>query len=240
MAGFFADPFGMVGPDGPTLLVEAYVPDRRRGEIVALRPDGGTSSPVHTGLDGHLSYPCLIEDGGVIYCLPENSSSGRVTLLRAGRFPERFEPAAVLLENFAGVDCTPFRHDGRWWMLAMDHHDQDVAKLFLFHADHLQGPWAPHRWNPVRCDLRNARPAGPPFWHEGRLFRPAQDCSRRYGGAIVLNRIDVLSTEWFHETPVARIEPDPNGPYPDGAHTLTPLGAARTLVDGKRTRMRAG
>ena len=162
----------MVGSDGATLLVEAYVPDRRRGEIVALRPDGGSSSPVHTGLDGHLSYPCLIEDGGVIYCLPENSSSGRVTLLRAERFPERFEPAAVLLENFAGVDCTPFRHDGRWWMLAMDHNDQDVAKLFLFHADHLLGPWAPHRWNPVRCDLRNARPAGPPFRARGPAVPP--------------------------------------------------------------------
>ena len=30
-------------------------------------------------------------------------------------------------------------------MLAMDHADQDVAKLFLFYADHLLGPWQPHR-----------------------------------------------------------------------------------------------
>jgi hypothetical protein len=237
--GFLADPFGVVGPDGPVLLVEAYVPERRRGEIVALRPDRGTSSPVRTGLDGHLSYPCLIEDGGAIYCLPENAASGRVTLLRAERFPDRFEPAAVLLEDFAGVDCTPFRHEGRWWLLAMDHRDQDVAKLFLFHADRLLGPWRPHRWNPVRCDLRNARPAGPPFLHEGQLYRPAQDCSRRYGGAVVLNRIDVLTTEWFHETAVARIEPDPAGRYSDGVHTLTPLGATRTLVDGKRVGARA-
>ena len=89
-------------------------------------------------------------------------------------------------------------------------------------------------WNPVRCDVRNARPAGPPFVHEGCLYRPAQDCSRSYGGAIVLNRIDVLTTEWFHETPMARIQPDPNGPYPDGTHTLSPLGPTQTLVDGKR------
>ncbi len=192
------------------------------------------TSPVHTGLAGHLSYPYLIEEDGAIYCLPENSAAGRVTLLLAVRFPDRFEPAAVLLERFAGVDCTPFRHEGRWWMLAMNHHDQDVAKLFLFHADHLLGPWRPHRWNPVRCDVRNARPAGPPFVHEGRLYRPAQDCSRCYGGAIVINRIDVLTTEWFHETPMVRIQPDPNGPYPDGTHTLSPLGPNRTLVDGKR------
>ena len=40
-----------------------------------------------------------------------------------------------------------------------------------------------------------------------RLYRPTQDCSRHYGGAVVIQRIDVLTTEWFHETPVARIEP---------------------------------
>lgn len=236
--GFLADPFGMETPAGPIVLAEAYVPATRRGEIVALRPQQGTSDPVHTGLTGHLSYPCLIEDGGELYCLPENSSAGRVTLLRAAPFPERFEPVAVLLDGFAGVDCTPFRHDGRWWMLAMDHADQDVAKLFLFHACDLHGPWLPHPWNPVRSDVRNARPAGPPFLHEGQLYRPTQDCSRHYGGAVVIQRIDVLTTEWFSETPVVRIDPDPSGPYPDGVHTLTPLGTSRTLVDGKRTRLK--
>ncbi|MFZ1431074.1 MAG: hypothetical protein WAS21_30475 [Geminicoccaceae bacterium] len=238
--GFLADPFGMETPAGPIVLAEAYVPETRCGEIVALRLQQGSLDPVRTGLSGHLSYPCLIEDGGELYCLPENSSAGRVTLLRAARFPEQFEPVAVLLDDFAGVDCTPFRHEGRWWMLAMNHADQDVAKLFLFHAGHLLGPWQPHPWNPVRCDVRNARPAGPPFLHEGRLYRPTQDCSRHYGGAVVLQRIDVLTTEWFHETRVARIEPDPNGPYPDGVHTLTALGATQTLVDGKRTRLRVG
>ncbi len=236
--GFLADPFGMETPDGPVVLAEAYVPETRLGEIVALRPQQGTSSPVGSGLSGHLSYPCLIEDGGEIYCLPENSSAGRVTLLRASRFPEQFEPVAVLLDDFAGVDCTPFHHAGRWWMLAMNHADQDVAKLFLFHAHCLLGPWQPHPWNPVRCDVRNARPAGPPFLHDGRLHRPTQDCSRHYGGAVVIQRMDVLTTEWFHETPVARIEPDPDGPYPNGVHTLTALGPTRTLVDGKRTRLK--
>ncbi len=238
--GFLADPFGLVDATGPVILAEAFDPRLGRGEIVALRPESPEPLPVTTGLAGHLSYPCLVEDEGVLYCVPENSASGRVTLLRAVRLPERFEPAAVLLDGFAGVDCTPFRHDGRWWMLAMDHADQDVTKLFLFHADRLLGPWQPHAGNPVRCDVRSARPAGPPFVHDGRLYRPAQDCSERYGGAVVLLRIDVLTPERFEEIPVARIEPDPAGPYPDGVHTLTPLGPAHTLVDGKRTRLKVG
>jgi hypothetical protein len=32
---------------------------------------------------------------------------------------------------------------------------------------------------------------------------------------------------------VTRIAPDPNGPYPDGLHTLCGAGAV-TIIDGKR------
>jgi hypothetical protein len=73
------------------------------------------------------------------------------------------------------------------------------------------------------------------FEVEGRLFRPAQDCSRRYGEAVVINRVDVLTPEAYFETPVARIAPDPAGPYPHGLHTVSAAGEW-TLIDGKRER----
>ncbi len=47
----------------------------------------------------------------------------------------------------------------------------------------LEGPWEPHRRNPVKCDVRGSRPAGTPFVHGGELYRPAQDGSKRYGKA---------------------------------------------------------
>jgi hypothetical protein len=158
---------------------------------------------------------------------------GRVQLFRADPFPDRWRADRILLQSFAGTDATLCHHDGRWWMFAGDHHDQDETKLFIFHAMDFFGPWAPHALNPVKSDLRSARSAGPLFEHEGALYRPAQDCSRAYGGAIALNRIRVLSPTEFVEETVRVLAPDPQGPYPDGLHTLTGIGNV-TLVDGKR------
>jgi hypothetical protein len=114
-----------------------------------------------------------------------------------------------------------------------NHDDQDEAKLFVFHAQDLRGPWQPHAANPVKCDLRSARPAGPLFMLDGALYRPAQDCSVTYGGAIIINRIDRLTPEEFAEQAVRRLAPAAHGPYPHGLHTLSGAGHL-TLVDGKR------
>ena len=64
-------------------------------------------------------------------------------------------------------------------------------------------------------------------------MRPGQDCSRTYGGAIALNRIDVCAPEAFAEETIAVIRPHPASCNPDGLHTLSAWGT-RTLVDGKR------
>lgn len=181
----------------------------------------------------HASYPQLIEDAGAIYCIPETLAQRRVQLFRADPFPNGWVPDTVLLENFAGADATVCRHDGRWWLFAGNHDDQDETKLFVFHATDLRGPWRAHAANPVKCDLRSARPAGPLFQVDGVLHRPAQDCSRTYGGAVVINRIERLTPEEFVERPVRHLAPAARGPYPHGLHTLSGAGNV-TLVDGKR------
>src|SRR5439155_12990002 len=84
-----------------------------------------------------------------------------------------------------------------------------------------------------KCDITSARPAGVPFWVAGSLIRPAQDCSRSYGGAITLNKIHELTPTRFREETVASIVPDPRGPYPDGIHTLSFVGDSM-LIDSKR------
>jgi hypothetical protein len=182
---------------------------------------------------GHASYPQLLEHDGAIYCIPETLAQRRVQLYRADPFPSRWIPDAVLLDDFAGADATVHFHDGRWWLFAGNHDDQDETKLYIFHAMDLRGPWLPHAANPVKCDLRSARPAGPLFTAADELYRPAQDCSVTYGGAVVVNRVEKLTPHEFLERPVKRLRPAPQGPYPDGLHTLSAAGNV-TLVDGKR------
>jgi len=62
-----------------------------------------------------------------------------------------------------------------------DADDGPLTKLRVWFADDLLGSWCPHPGNPVKPDIRSARPAGTPFVHDGALYRPAQDCSRTYG-----------------------------------------------------------
>src|SRR5262249_14929963 len=92
-------------------------------------------------------------------------------------------------------------------------------ELFLFQADTLLGPWRAHPANPVVSDVRRARPAGPLFARGNELIRPAQDCSRTYGGAMVRNGVDVVNEAESRETPVSRIEPSWQ-PAAFGTHTI--------------------
>jgi hypothetical protein len=233
--GFLADPMALTdGSTTPSLLAEAYWFGERRGKIVALT-SGQVSKGCAIVLDRpwHLSYPFLWREGSRIWCLPEMAEAGRVQLFRADPFPYRWVEGPVLLENFAGIDAT-LHHDGtRYWLFAGNLTEMPNGKLFLFHSERLETGWEPHPWNPVRCDLRNGRPAGPLFEHEGALFRPAQDCSDTYGGALVLNRIVELSPHAFREEAFVRLAPDPKGPYPDGLHTFCAAGPV-TIIDGKR------
>lgn len=236
--GFLADPFGLAGPDGAlTILAEAFPWKERRGRIAAIerRSDGALAiTPTSLTFDSHVSYPQVIEDEGAIYCIPETSAQRCVQLFRAVEFPVSWVPDSVLLEEFAGADATVIRYRERWWMFAGNHADQDEAKLFIFHAAALRGPWKPHALNPVKCDLRASRPAGTPFvGTDGALYRPAQDCSRVYGGALTINRVTRLTPDEFEEEVTRHLRPDPGGPCPDGLHTLSALGEL-TLVDGKR------
>ncbi|BCX19331.1 MAG: hypothetical protein KatS3mg117_3013 [Geminicoccaceae bacterium] len=230
--GWLADP---VGVRGQVVLAEAFDPATHRGHLVRTGLEAGAPVVPVLRAAHHLSWPFLVEEGGEIFLLPEASATGRIQLWRAAPFPDRFEPDAVLVEGFAGVDPTVLRHGGQWYLFAGDRADQDEGRLHLFVAEALRGPWRRHPMSPVVDDLGSARPAGPIFEQEGRLYRPAQDCTRTYGGAVVINRIEALTPGLYREVPIARLDPDPTGPCPDGLHTLT-VSEAGILVDGKRER----
>ncbi len=236
---FYADAFGRETRSGLFLLAEAY--DGRRGagriDALELQPADGSCVKVWRNVlpaDCHLSYPFLIQEGDAVYCVPESHQSGRITLYRADVFPRLWRPVATLVDNFHGIDPTIFRHEGRWWLLCGNKSDEPNAKLYGFFADALTGPWQPHPLNPLKCDPSCSRPGGTPFQHDGRLYRPAQDCSTAYGAAVSINRVDVLSPSAFSEVCVRRVSPDPRGRYSDGLHTLASAGPRCTLVDGKR------
>jgi len=86
--------------------------------------------------------------------------------------------------------------------------------------------------NPVKIDPRSARPAGHLFIHDNRLYRPAQDFSRTYGGALRINRIDTLTETEFRESAAGVVRP-PRKRFTKGLHTISCAGAW-CIVDAKR------
>jgi hypothetical protein len=180
-----------------------------------------------------MSYPYLLQYKGEIYCIPETHQAGEISLYKAQEFPYRWTKVTSLVSNFAGVDSTVFQYENRWWLACVDQHTGPYDKLFIWHAPDLCGPWRAHEANPVKTDPHSSRPAGTPFAHDGYLYRPSQDCSRAFGGRIVLNRMLKLTPTEFKEEQAAVVEPDSSGPYPDGTHTLSSVGNV-TLIDGDR------
>jgi hypothetical protein len=182
----------------------------------------------------HHSYPFLLEEDNTLYCIPESAASGHVTLYKWVNESRRLQKVCHLVENFEGVDPTLIRFGNRWWLF-MTRRDQSNSTLYLYYADKLTGPYLPHRQNPVKIDVRSARPAGTPFVSDGVLYRPAQDCSRTYGGRIAVNRVTQLDPDRFSEVVLRYIEPVSGSPYSKGLHTISGAGPF-TLVDGKRYR----
>lgn len=191
----------------------------------------------------HLSYPQVFEDAGAWYLLPEAASSGGTRLYQAGASPMGPWHLAAILIDVPLVDPTVFRHDDRWWLLALKGF-RGEDELVLYHADRLAGPWRPHRANPLlRRDRRAVRPAGRVIRHQGALIRFSQDYTAYYGRCVRAFRIDELSTECYSEREL--VEMDGLGPSGQGwnstgmhhidIHELAP-DSWIACVDGRRTK----
>jgi len=234
---FLADPFLLQIGAKLKLLAEEFDWHSNRGHIVeADITDAGQSAPCfRKALDEgvHMSYPYLFEYGGRWYCTPETSQKRGVFLYVYDTEKQVLTPVSILIPDFAAVDPTLFQYQQRWWLFCTNLDDEVLSKLFVWHAPRLEGPWEPHPGNPVKLDVRSSRPAGRPFFFQDRLYRPAQDCSATYGGAITINQVTSLTADEFSEEPAVHIGPVAESIYRRGIHTAAYQGSV-TVVDGKR------
>ncbi len=232
--GFVADPFFWPGRPG-VVLCEAYSHQTGLGRIAAFALDQPGNSVdsfdvLRTGR--HLSYPFAWIEDGRAFCLPEMAAERRQVLFELGD-DGAARPVCVVADDVAMADPTLMRHDGLYWIYYSDGDIGTYDTLCLLFAERLGGPWRRHPGNPVKVDVRSSRPGGTPFQVAGRLFRPAQDCSKAYGSALAINHVVRCSPSDYAEETVAKLLPDPSGPFPDGLHTLAVEGD-QALIDGKR------
>jgi hypothetical protein len=230
---FYADPFVIAHDRRFEVLVEEFDYARNQGYIASVSTCGREFERARVLIDEgvHMSYPFPLRYGDDLYCIPESRRNRSVALYRFYAGESVWRRVQTLIDDFAALDSTIIEHDGRWWLFCTCQDDLPECKLYLWHAADLFGPWQPHGMNPVKCDVRSSRPGGMPFWWNGSLYRPAQDSSASYGGALTINRVLELSADRFEEEPVVHI--DPPRLYPHGIHTLSGADGI-TVLDGKR------
>ncbi len=237
---FFADPIPIAHDGRTVLFVEDFDHDRQKGVISAVEfGPAGPLTPVRCVLEEpwHLSYPFVMEADGQVWMIPESSANGEVTLYRADSFPERWRREATLLPNVPGNDTTIVQHDSLYWLFTtVGTSAQAFSDLHLFSAARLCGPWVAHEKNPVLRDPRSARSAGSIVQRGGRMWRPVQDCSGRYGAAVGLAEITHLSTRGYAQIVRNTIAPCREWPG-RRLHTLS-QGGGFEFIDGSANVLR--
>ncbi|MFT3940511.1 hypothetical protein [Rhodopseudomonas sp.] len=234
---FYADPFAVTWKGRTFVFFEDL--DHRVGKGTISAVEFGETGPIGEAVPvleepWHLSYPFLIVQDDELWMIPESSLQKTVSIYRCVEFPGRWERHATLLSGVELADATILQHEGLHYLFGATRDDDNDGgysdTLSIYVADDLFGRWRPHALRPALVDRASARPAGHFFRRNGRLWRPVQDCTHGYGGALALAEINALSPETFEQTVHHVIEPGPRWPGRK-LHTLNRCGRLE-LIDG--------
>jgi hypothetical protein len=202
----WADPFIWIHEKEYYLFFEEMPTNTKLGRICSMTLDNDLNvlaNEIVLERPYHLSYPFIFEYKGEIYMLPETGTNHSVEVYRCTQFPNRWELAQTLLSGVFAVDATLFEYKGKWWMFVniAEEGGSTWDTLHLYYSDHpLSHNWTPHPNNPIVQDVRSARPAGHIFSQDGKIIRPSQDCSKRYGYATNFNIITKLNEIEYEES----------------------------------------
>ncbi|HET6391059.1 glucosamine inositolphosphorylceramide transferase family protein [Hyphomicrobium sp.] len=228
---FLADPFPAFSQGHAWVFCEEYPYATGKGIISVIDLNDPKMAPRPIIEEPHhLSYPMIFADNGQCWMIPESGTSDQVSLYRCKTFPFEWVKEAVLIENVAASDPTLYRDASGYWLFfaSCAGKGSPSDRLCLFHAPALQGPWAPCGPQPLSLDPRTSRPAGHIIGAGETLYRPTQDCTHRYGGAIVWCRFTLPAGRAFMQDEVGTLRPRDVRELP-GGHTFNRCGPLETV-----------
>lgn len=196
----WADPF-IHSEKGDFFIFAEEIDQAGKGRIVVIDPAKPEKSVLLFDFDFHMSYPFVFRVNDDIYMVPESSANRSLTLYKSIDFPYQWEKKYDIFNDFAVVDATIIKFGTRWWMFAnaKEYASTFNEELHIFFAEDLNGPWKPHKQNPVKNDARNTRPAGAMRIVGDKIHRPVQDCSWEYGQRMHWMEVEVLNESEFSE-----------------------------------------
>ena len=229
-----ADPFAYNLGDVNRLVFESYDYKKMAAHLEQISLEetklfNNRVEVLNTG--SHLSFPYLFEHETEVYCIPESSASGRTSLYRLDCSETHFEKVCDILQHPL-IDPAIIRWGGYWWLFGSKA-GYPSENLYIYYAENINGPYSGHENNPVKTNVRSARSAGKLFISGDTLYRPAQNCSKTYGGSIIINQILKLNTRQFAEQEVLELLPANHWEFKKGMHTISGTNKI-TLIDAKK------
>ena len=165
--------------------------------------------------------------------IPESINNGTIELYKCMKFPYEWEFHMILIDNIKAVDSIVFYYKSKYWLftnLVENEGSSPHEELFLFFSNSLESiDWKSHPKNPIISDVRKSRSAGNIFIRGGRIIRPSQDCSKRYGYGVKLNEIITLNEYEYEENEISSIKPDWDDNV-KGVHTFN-YDSELTIID---------
>lgn len=228
---FFADPFILsVSDKGIKILVEELEFQTNKGRICLLVVDPETKELISRKsileLSTHLSYPAIITNKNRVYVYPENSESGS---LRIYEYDIENDTVSYLTEisNDGLVDATILKDKSAYFLFATKTPNTQ-EDTFLYKSPDLLGKYESNKC--ISYGKQHSRPAGNILKIGSHLYRPAQNCGKRYGANIEIMQIKNLH-ENYEEQYVFSLKPT-SFKYSLGLHTIN-FYDDLCVIDGK-------
>lgn len=199
-----ADPFTFQDGDNNYIFVEQYLKEKDKGCIGYFKFFDGI--PINQGIilenSYHMSYPDVFRYKDKFYMIPETSANNTVDLYVAERFPDKWRKEITLIRGEKLVDTTVYEDKGCFFLISYKLSCNEV-RVYSLDMEIKEVELISKK----KYKTNVGRPGGRIFWEDGRLLRPAQDCSRKYGEALIIYQIDYLNKAGeFVEHEVRRIE----------------------------------
>ena len=187
---WFADPFILEVTDNTIeLLVEEYYYPEQKGRICLYIVDRKdytllSSTPV-LSLDYHLSFPLIRREGDRVFVIPESGQSKTLIKYEYIREKRKLDYVEKIFDGPL-ADAVPLSINGNKYLFCTTKPDYNGSVLSIMKSKGNEYK----KFQTVDFeDRRIARMAGDFFTYKGDLFRPAQVCQKRYGEAMLLQKV---------------------------------------------------
>lgn len=211
---YWADPFIIFKDSKYYVFFEEFIYEKNKGNIsfLIINTDGSYSKPIKIlDMSYHLSYPFIFHFNEKYYMIPESSANKTIDIYECSKFPEKWVFYKTIMKNITATDSTLLYKNEKWWLFTsiINQNKKKENGLFLFYSNNpLSDKWTSHPKNPIVSNIKGSRSAGKIFEENGKIIRPAQDGSIRYGYGIIFYQIDKLNETEYQEKEIRSIQPN--------------------------------